>query len=255
METDLCFIPVVSACPVRAAADHRSEMTSQLLLGEPVQVLDTTIPGWLRIQSVHDGYEGWCQAIQLAQVESLGIQPIGYFCGPAGFANVNGQSIPVFPGTPVYPETIRAGGLLVSFAGLQTRQGLTPETARNNLKEAAFAYLNCPYLWGGRTPAGIDCSGFTQMAYRQVGIHLLRDASLQATEGESVGFLQEALCGDLAFFEGPAGSISHVGVLLNDHEIIHAHGKICVDDIDHQGLISRSLGKRTHQLRLIKRYL
>lgn len=255
MDTEITYIPVVSACAVRAAADHRSEMTSQLLLGEQVQVLDTTIPGWLRIMSVHDGYEGWCQQIQLAQLETPGIQLSGYFRGPTGFANVDGQSIPVYPGTPVYAEPLMAGGLLLSFAGLHTGHQSNPGSARQNLKEAAFAYLNSPYLWGGRTPAGIDCSGFTQMVYRQAGIHLLRDAVLQATQGVAVGFLQEAACGDLAFFEDPAGKISHVGMLLNDHEIIHAHGKVSIDTIDHQGIISRSLGKRSHQLRLIKRYL
>jgi len=92
------------------------------------------------------------------------------------------------------------------------------------------------------------------MVYRQLDIHLQRDAWLQAREGESIGFLQEARCGDLAFFDEPDSRISHVGILLNDREIIHASGKVRVDDIDHAGILSRDQGKRTHRLRLIRRY-
>jgi hypothetical protein len=252
MFTEAIYIPVVSVCPVRETPNHRSEMTSQLLLGEQVHVLDNSVDGWLQIRSLHDGYEGWCQAIQLAELQDP-VEPIGYFDFELGFANVNGQPMPVFMGTPVYQNPIKAGVFSISFTGLST--GL-PEEYDNQVQvaEIAFQYLNTPYLWGGRTFAGIDCSGFVQMVYRQLGIHMQRDAWMQATEGESIGFLQEAQPGDLAFFDEPDGRITHVGILLNDHEIIHSSGKVRIDDIDHQGIISRDQKKRTHQLRIIKRY-
>lgn len=246
-------IPVVAVCPVRAAADHRSEMTSQLLLGEQVEVLDELKGEWLRIRSIHDGYEGWCQTIQLAALADENISIKGYFCCASGFANVNGQPMPVFMGTPVYDQPVRAGRYELLFEGLAIADPAIDH--RIPLKETAIQYLNTSYLWGGRTTAGIDCSGFAQMVYRQVGLHLLRDAYLQATEGVSVGFLQEARCGDLAFFDDETGRITHVGMLLNDHEIIHASGKVRIDDIDHAGIISRDQGKRTHRLRVIRRYL
>ncbi|WP_290791875.1 C40 family peptidase [Flavihumibacter sp. UBA7668] len=252
MFTDPIYIPVVSVCPVRETPNHRTEMSSQLLLGEQVHVLDRSVEGWLQVRSIHDGYEGWCQAIQLAELAGPITEPLGYFDRELGFANVNGQPMPVFMGTPVYDSTLTAGVFSISFTGLTIQSDTDDKHLQ--VQELALQYLNSPYLWGGRTFAGIDCSGFAQMVYRQLGIHLLRDAYLQAGEGESVGFLQEVQPGDLAFFDEPDGRITHVGILLNDHEIIHASGKVRIDDIDHEGIISRDQKRRTHRLRIIKRY-
>lgn len=126
--------------------------------------------------------------------------------------------------------------------------------AADAIKKIAFTFLNTPYLWGGRCVFGIDCSGFTQMVYKFFGIALLRDARQQATQGVTVDFLQQAVCGDLAFFDNAAGEIIHVGILLNSNEIIHASGKVQVDAIDNGGIISRATGQRTQKLRIIKRY-
>lgn len=253
MVNDKIYVPVVSTCAVRETPNHRGEMSSQLLLGEQVHVLDYSMEGWLQVRSLHDGYEGWCQAIQLAVLDTEIGEPLGYFDRELGFANVNGQPMPVFMGTPVYASTIQAGVFTISLTGLTCQ----PDTGdkRLQVQELAVQYLNSPYLWGGRTFAGIDCSGFAQMVYRQLGIHLLRDAYQQAEQGELIGFLQEAQPGDLAFFDDPDGKITHVGILLNDHEIIHASGKVRIDDIDHQGILSRDQKKRTHQLRVIKRLI
>ena len=253
METEKIYIPVVAVCPVREAADHRSEMSSQLLLGEQVRVLDEAGSEWLQVQSLHDGYEGWCQKIQLAPLSVPCPNIIGYFNGNYGVSNVNGQPMNIFMGTPVYENRIRAGVYDICFDGL-AHQVWPVEDPKKWVVPVAMQYLNTSYLWGGRTLAGIDCSGFAQMVYRQLGIHLLRDAYLQAGEGHSIGFLQEARCGDLAFFDDADGRITHVGILLNDHEIIHASGKVRIDDIDHQGIVSRDQQKRTHRLRVIKRY-
>jgi cell wall-associated NlpC family hydrolase len=91
--------------------------------------------------------------------------------------------------------------------------------------------------------------------YRYFGKRLPRDASQQALEGEMVGFLEEVRCGDLAFFDNAEGKITHVGLLLNNKEIIHASGKVRVDDIDQWGISNRDTGQRTHTLRLIRRYM
>ncbi len=135
-----------------------------------------------------------------------------------------------------------------------------------SLKEAAFhadlvhayskLFIGCPYNWGGRGLMGIDCSGLTQVVYKMMNIRLPRDAYQQAECGETVGFLQQARCGDLAFFDNEEGRITHVGILLDDHTIIHATetgGAVVVDPIDNGGIISKRLRQRTHNLRLVKR--
>src|SRR5690606_16595196 len=113
-------------------------------------------------------------------------------------------------------------------------------------------FLGSPYQWGGRNLMGIDCSGLTQVVFKMIGVRLSRDAWQQAEQGEAVGFLQEARCGDLAFFDNADGHINHVGILLNDHTIIHAtetSGAVVIDAIDTGGIISKKLRTRTHQLR------
>jgi cell wall-associated NlpC family hydrolase len=122
------------------------------------------------------------------------------------------------------------------------------------LKQVAIEYLDTPYLWGGKSGCGIDCSGFSQQVYKSFGIKLPRDSYQQAEMGEVVGFLQEAQCGDLAFFDNEEGRITHVGIMLNNHEIIHSSGKVRIDKIDNQGIINAETGARTHKLRIIKRY-
>ncbi len=124
----------------------------------------------------------------------------------------------------------------------------------HNIRGIALKYLNTAYLWGGKSNFGIDCSGFSQTVYKFLHHRLLRDAWQQATQGEVVALLQDATCGDLAFFDSAEGKITHVGILLNDHEIIHASGKVRIDGIDNFGIVNRDSSVRTHQLRMIKRY-
>ena len=124
---------------------------------------------------------------------------------------------------------------------------------KKHLVETALLYLNAPYLWGGKTPFGIDCSGFTQMVYKLNGHRLKRDASQQATQGEALSFIEESEPGDLAFFDNAEGAITHVGIIMKDHYIIHAHGKVRIDRIDHTGIFNYEKRTHTHKLRVIKR--
>ena len=123
------------------------------------------------------------------------------------------------------------------------------------LIQKAYQFLNTPYLWGGKTPFGIDCSGFTQLVYKICGHSLLRDAKDQATQGEVLSFIEESEPGDLAFFDNEEGNIVHVGIIMNDYNIIHAHGKVRIDTLDHSGIYNVDTKTHTHKLRVIKKII
>ena len=127
--------------------------------------------------------------------------------------------------------------------------------AKEFLLKTAFMYLNAPYLWGGKTPFGIDCSGFTQMVYKLCGHKLFREAKQQATQGEVLSFIEESEPGDLAFFDNNEGVITHVGIIMKDNYIIHAHGKVRIDRIDHSGIYNVDSKRHTHKLRVIKKII
>jgi len=127
------------------------------------------------------------------------------------------------------------------------------ETNSQNLIPLALQYLNAPYLWGGKSILGIDCSGLVQVVFAMSGIQLNRDASEQVESGQAIDSLSETKPGDLAFFENSNGKIIHVGILLNSHQIIHASGWVKVEAIDSTGIVSAQTGEYTHKLRAIKR--
>jgi cell wall-associated NlpC family hydrolase len=199
-------ICTVAVAPLRKEPNHRSEMTSQLLINEAGEILETE-KQFTKVKCLYDGYEGWVANNQVSQTEKISSEA-------------------------------------------PTVQQFTGE----NIKEITLQYLDVPYLWGGKSKHGIDCSGFCQQVFKQFDIQLPRDAYQQAEFGEVVGFLQEAQCGDLAFFDNEEGRITHVGIMLNSLEIIHASGKVRIDKIDHQGIINSETGSRTHKLRIIKQY-
>lgn len=243
-----------SLIPVRAEASERAEMTTQLLFGEWVLILEET-EKWLQIKSMHDGYVGWIDAKMLRCLTKT--DPSSFLNQPGIIKNPlaeiewdNGQSQLIPAGSWWYPE-------LPDEIGLKARLK-QPEVIANRFNETdkikiALQLLNAPYLWGGRTVMGIDCSGFSQLVYRICGIQLLRDASQQAGQGILIPLLQQAQAGDLAFFDNAEGKIIHVGMLMSSSQIIHASGKVRIDSIDHQGIFNSELNRYTHNLRLIKR--
>jgi cell wall-associated NlpC family hydrolase len=139
------------------------------------------------------------------------------------------------------------GGDLVS-PGLE-------EDLRAYIAARAIQYLNAPYLWGGKSIFGIDCSGFVQTICKMAGIRLERDAARQALQGTLVSFSAEARQGDLAFFDNHEGRIVHSGIILEGGRIIHASGRVRIDKLDHHGIFCQETGKYTHQLRLIRSVL
>lgn len=251
----VCCVPV---SPMRAESSHKSEMISQLLLGEGGELLDEA-EYFVKLRSRHDGYEGWCQRSQVVIVEQWPGQVDNqlYVGDWTDKVLINGVPAWVPMGTPILApaqEVIQVGPYKLQYTTGSAWHAGPAKPTPEAVQARAERLLNTPYLWGGRSVFGIDCSGFCQLVFRFFNIPLLRDAYLQATQGESIGFLQEVHGGDLAFFDNAEGRITHVGILLNEAEIIHASGKVRIDKIDNAGIINTDTGQRTHQLRIIKRF-
>ena len=267
MEFGICLLGVI---PVRSEPSHRSEMVSQILFGELVKILSFE-KDWLKVEIAYDNYGGWIPENQLqllteteflqllnaeTAITSDFVQLISNQTRQIIFPVIIGSSLPGY----VNGEFIITGENyffdgevknISSFESVTTPTELLK--AKQEIISNAMLYLNAPYLWGGRTPFGIDCSGFVQMVYKMSKIRLLRDASQQALQGEPLNFLSEAQPGDLAFFDNEEGIITHVGIIVDSSKIIHASGKVQIDTIDHEGIFNAFAGKYTHKLRLIKR--
>ncbi|MES2702588.1 MAG: C40 family peptidase [Bacteroidota bacterium] len=244
--------------PVRSEGNHKSEQVTQLLFGERVEILEANQKEWARIRIEWDGYEGWCKVGQLAEVQMKEYRkPVKYYA-----ANHAGR-LAMQNGTmwlPLGSEPAAKGGKNQEAAKFKGKKLKVKnlELTCDTLKDAAMHYLNAPYQWGGRSIMGIDCSGLTQMAFKLCNRAIPRDADQQAQVGELVDFLQHAQCGDLAFFDNADGKITHVGILLDTQTILHSAdtaGKVVIDRIDQQGIISVALKRRTHNLRMVRRVI
>ena len=241
--------------PLRFEATDRSEIVSQVLFGEHFEILEQ-LKQWSFIKMQYDGYEGWIDSKQFqlisessfnqlsAEAIILNADLIEYITAP------NNLLIPIPLGSSL--SFIHHSEINISNFDFEGTK-ISGEKTKESLINTAFMYLNAPYLWGGKTPFGIDCSGFTQMVYKLNGYKLLRDASQQSTQGEALSFIEESEPGDLAFFDNEEGKIIHVGIIMDDNYIIHASGKVRVDRLDHLGIFNPETNKHTHKLRVIKK--
>lgn len=255
MQYAVCCVPV---SPMRAEASHRVEMVSQQLFGEKSIIIESAPDNWVKIALKYDGYEGWVQQSHVTEIDEEHYLNVDKdltadwlnevdYNGHIMFVPM-GSSLSAFKNGKAFwrKNSVHFKGKVWNPEEIK----ITPKI----IKQIAFKFLNTTYLWGGKSVFGIDCSGYAQMTYKFLNKYLPRDAWQQAENGEVVNFLQEAVCGDLAFFDNDEGRITHVGILLNDHEIIHSSGKVRIDKIDTQGILNLETKQRTHKLRIIKRY-
>ncbi len=244
----------LSIVPMRAEAADQSEMVNQILFGEHFKVLESR-KKFSKIRLSHDSYEGW-----ICNKQWIEIQEDIYKNLDKEVATITTDILDII--TKDHHQPIVIGSILPSYKSghalinneMYQFDGLTTPgfVKKEKLVENALMYLNAPYLWGGRSPVGIDCSGFTQIVYRLQGVDLPRDAYQQAKVGTTLSFVEESEPGDLAFFDNNEGKIIHVGIILEDNHIVHASGKVRIDRIDQQGIFNTELGVHTHKLRLIK---
>jgi hypothetical protein len=252
MEYGICNLSVI---PLRAEASDRSEQVSQVLFGETFEITEWK-ENWVKIITSLDNYPGWIGRLQFNMLGHLAHKRIVQSPPPITNRAVT-QAWKIANNSILY---LPIGSSLSFLEGTTCRIGdekfeIIGEIGETeSLAVTASSFLNSPYLWGGRTHFGIDCSGFTQAVLRSQGIKLLRDARMQVEQGEPVESLHNAQLGDLAFFENSGGNIVHVGIMLNNERIIHASGKVKIDTIDEKGIFSEDLKRYTHKFTTIKRY-
>ncbi|WNW02804.1 C40 family peptidase [Tenacibaculum sp. HL-MS23] len=256
MSFGICNLSIV---PLRLEPADPSEMVNQVVFGEHFMVLEKS-KKWSKIRLAFDNYEGFIDNKQYEEItedvyNSLSEENKSYAGELIDFItdnNHNLTTIPMGARLPFYKDkNININKTLYSYEGKVCNTKL----AKSVIIDTAFLFLNVPYLWGGKSPFGIDCSGFTQTVYKLCGYNLFRDAKEQAKQGEVLSFIEESEPGDLAFFDNEDGNITHVGIIMNDYNIIHAHGKVRIDKLDHSGIYNIDTNKHTHKLRVIKRFI
>lgn len=253
MSYGICTLSVI---PCRAEPNDRAEIVTQLLFGEHYTVLEEQ-EKWIKIRIQYDAYEAWICRKQFTEItgqefDELTLNEfdlVGDTLTKLHHDNKGTFYLPLGATLPYYHRNkVRIRNEQYRFEGNIAQKDI------QNIESFAMQYHNAPYLWGGKSPAGIDCSGFSQMVYKLCGYQLPRDAYQQAEEGDTINFVANAQVGDLAFFDNAEGRITHVGIILNDNKIIHASGQVRIDLLDHQGIYNEETKSYTHQLRIIKRY-
>ena len=258
MKYGICPFSVI---PLRVSAVDTSEICTQLLFGELAEVLEKKGKAWLKVRCQHDNSIGWVHTNQLHPITANEFEAYS-----KDFAYCLDLMQPIMAKDHFIPITI--GARLPLFDGMKlqsegksyqfTGQAVFPadmSTDAELLEKLARRYLYAPYLHGGRSPFGIDSAGLVQNVFQMLGISLPRDAAQQLDRGDAIDFVEQAVEGDLAFFENRVGRITHVGIILPDLQIIHASDCVRIDKLDHFGIFNEASNRYTHKLRVIRRIL
>jgi len=253
-------IATLSVIPVRKEPSDRAEMVTQILFGEQFEVIERK-DSWTSVRLNYDNYTGWIDSKQFTplddkEADALSQQPLTVALDLLQLAISGNEVIPVIIGSslPFYKDNkFHIGQKEYSYEGVvQVGAVSNPISA---IIQHAYLYLNAPYLWGGRIPFGIDCSGFTQIVFKLSGIKLKRDAYQQGEQGVAVKTLKEAKEGDLAFFKKNEDRITHTGIILSGNHIMHASGRVRIDKIDENGIVNMETNLHSHSLAVIRRII
>ena len=250
----------LATAAVRARPRLDAALTSQLLFGEPVLLLQN-LGEYQRVRCPEDGFEGFVRTDQLLAV------PEDVFVAQLSRPAFNLDLFSMLRG-PQQGVPITFGARLADFDGLRLQHGgqyfeysgqaaLTDDitASADTLLRLAYKWLYVPGMHGGRTPMGVDPVAFVQLVYRILNLRLPRRADAMVERGELVDFVVQAQVGDVAFFDNAKRKIEHVGLLLPDSKILHVGDRVRVDALDHYGIFNYDLGRYTHRLRVVKRVL
>jgi len=233
--------------PIRRTPDSASEMVSSLIFGESYTILGVS-NDWLNIRMDFDQYEGWIHSNPYEEYQEFKVVSDAYFLDAVG--KNQKLMIPCGANIPESGVVLSDGEKYVIEKKLKTNHHL-PLPLR--LTKTAQSFLNTPYLWGGRTFMGIDCSGFMQVVFKSSGLSLPRDTSQQIHCGTPVNFKDIKSC-DMVFFSTLASDhVSHVGLMMDNKQIIHASGKVKINELKSDGLYIN--GKLSYKTLTIQRII
>ena len=246
---------------MRSEPNHRSELINQLLFGEHYLVLKDSDDGkWLKISSAIDRYEGWIQSEQYHQISQEYYEQVGLMdyriCTDLNTSilfNKTTVNITIGSILPISSNELFEMDGHLAFNGESKALGQKRDS--DFIEQIGKKYLNSPYLWGGKSPYGIDCSGFTQMVYRIAGYPIPRDSTQQANSGRLVKGFDAARPGDLIVFADSSDKIDHVGILLEEDKILHASGRVRKDSLLSEGIFNVENKRITHYLHSIRRII
>lgn len=253
METYICENVFV---PLRSGPSHKSEMLSQVLFGEKYSVIEKS-GTWIKVETVFDKYNGWLDTDHLqhspvTEENKSCVLNRSLLCFKSDKTKLILEAGCEIFNPDFNKKTFTAGNNTYTVADELNQHFISTS---ESIADTSLKFINSPYIWGGRIPSGIDCSGLTQLVYKIHGISIPRDSWQQAEAGNNIDFINEAEPGDLVFFDNERGKISHVGMILSKGLVIHASGRVRIDAIDHQGIFKQETGKYSHHLRTIRRVL